>query len=64
VLGELVRPWKRREKGGKGEGSSDDSHFKLMHRGGGRPAGFLHVAGEGRERGRGSRPIGARPTAA
>jgi hypothetical protein len=52
VSGELVRPGKRRENGEKegGHGGGGD-HFKSARRGGGRPAGWRHVAGEGRERG-------------
>jgi hypothetical protein len=52
VSGELVRPGKRREKGGKrrGRGGNDD-RFKPTCGGGGRPVGWCHVVGEGRERG-------------
>jgi hypothetical protein len=53
VSGELVRLGKRREKWGKGGGcGGDGGHFKPACRGRGRPAGWRHMAGEGRERGR------------
>jgi hypothetical protein len=64
VLGELVRPRKRRGNGEKegGRGGGGD-RFKLAHRGGGRPAGWFHTVGECRERGRergGGQPTGRR----
>jgi hypothetical protein len=47
VLGELVQPGKRREKGGKGGGRGGDGGcFKPARGGGGRLVGWRHAAGE------------------
>jgi hypothetical protein len=52
VSSELVWPGKRREKMGKRRGcGGDGGHFKLVRRGGGRPAGWRNAVGKGRERG-------------